>query len=381
VHLDASATTSSVITIDGFRRLIATLRADGFTTVGPRQREGSIGLAPFDDPGELAWGWRDQQEGGLYRLEATPDATLEGFTVGPDSWKRYLYPPRLELLSARMTDSAIELLETVESTPRYALIGVRPCDLAAIEILDRVLNTPPFVDPVYVERRQAALIVTMNCVRAGATCFCTSQGTGPRARGASDLALTELDFAAETRYLAEAGSERGRALLDQLPSAPATPADLALADRRTSEAARQMGRFLENERLPEILTASLDSPIWDEIATRCFNCKNCTLVCPTCFCVSIIDTTSLDGSTATRTRLWDTCHSLGFTYTHGGPTRSTPAARYRQWLTHKFAGWVDQFEVSGCVGCGRCITWCPVGIDVTVEAARLRTAAAGGVLR
>jgi ferredoxin len=370
-----------VITVDHFERLIAELQADGFTTVGPRQRDGAILLEPFDAPRDLAWGWRDKQEAGHYRLKASTEDTLEGFTVGPDAWKRFLYPPRLELLSAQMKDGVLELPERRESPPRYAFIGVRPCDLAAVAILDRVLGTPPFTDAEYIARRNAAFVVAMNCVRAGGTCFCTSQGTGPRARAGFDIALTELDRGDGPRYLAEAGSPQGRALLDRLQPPPATPRDVALADRRTRDAASQMGRFLQNEKLPEILYASLDSPIWDEIATRCFNCKNCTLVCPTCFCVSVTEQTSLDGGSATRTRLWDTCHSRSFTYIHGGPTRPSPAARYRQWLTHKFAGWVEQFGTSGCVGCGRCIAWCPAAIDVTAEAARLRTAAPGGVTR
>jgi len=369
---DAGPATPTVITAEGFRRLILALQADGFTTVGPRQRDGAVRLEPFDDPGDLAWGWRDEQEAGHYRLKASTEDTLEGFTVGPDAWKRFLYPPRFELLSARLKDDTLEFPERREAPPRYAFIGVRPCDLAALAILDRVLGTPPFTDFEYVARREAAFVVTMNCVRAGATCFCTSQGTGPRARTGFDLALTELDRVDGARYLAEAGSPEGRALLERLQGPPATPRDVALADRRTRDAASQMGRFLQNEKLPEILYASLDSPIWDEIATRCFNCKNCTLVCPTCFCTSVEDASDLDGAGAERWRRWDSCFTMDFSYTHGGSVRASARSRYRQWMTHKLATWIDQFGSSGCVGCGRCITWCPVGIDITEETRAIR---------
>jgi sulfhydrogenase subunit beta (sulfur reductase) len=108
------------------------------------------------------------------------------------------------------------------------------------------------------------------------------------------------------------------------------------------------------------------------VASRCLGCANCTLACPTCFCASVSDTTDLEGETAARVRRWDSCFTLDHSYIHGGSVRASLRARYRQWLTHKLASWIDQFGVSGCVGCGRCITWCPVGIDITEEVAAIR---------
>ena len=109
---------------------------------------------------------------------------------------------------------------------------------------------------------------------------------------------------------------------------------------------------------------------------RCLTCGNCTMVCPTCFCTTTEDVTDLTGDHAERWRHWDSCFDLDFSYLHGGPCAPRARSRYRQWLTHKLGTWHDQFGSSGCVGCGRCIVWCPVGIDITEEAHALRAGAA-----
>ena len=108
------------------------------------------------------------------------------------------------------------------------------------------------------------------------------------------------------------------------------------------------------------------------MAERCLACGSCTSVCPTCFCVTTEDFTDLAAGLSRRVRRWDSCFSVDFTYIHGGNVRTSIAARYRQWLTHKLGSWHEQFGTPGCVGCGRCITWCPAGIDITEEAGVLR---------
>jgi ferredoxin len=137
-------------------------------------------------------------------------------------------------------------------------------------------------------------------------------------------------------------------------------------------AAEHMGRRLDTAQLPEILLRNQTHPRWDDIADRCLACANCTLACPTCFCSNVEDTSDLTGDHAERWRTWGSCFTLEFSYHTGGYVRSSTRARYRQWMTHKLAGWHEQFGTSGCVGCGRCITWCPVGIDITEEARTLR---------
>jgi ferredoxin len=167
------------------------------------------------------------------------------------------------------------------------------------------------------------------------------------------------------------GTDRGADVLARVPVSPATAADLAGRDRVISSAEAAVGRRLETDGLAELLDRNLDHPRWDEVADRCLACGNCTLVCPTCFCSDVSDTTDLAGEVERR-RTWASCFDLDHSYLHGGPVRSSTSSRYRQWLTHKLSTWWDQFDTSGCIGCGRCIAWCPVGIDLTEEAAAIR---------
>jgi ferredoxin len=259
--------------------------------------------------------------------------------------------------------------EPVDETP-LAFIGVRACELHAIEIQDRVFTGGRYVDRDYAARREDAFLVAVNCFEPGGTCFCTSMGTGPRAESGYDLALTEL-LDGEHRFLVDAGSERGADVLVALPSRPAAEEDVAAANAAVESAAARMGRTMDVTDIRDLLAGNLEHPRWDDVAERCLTCGNCTLVCPTCFCSAVEDETDLTGE-ASRWRVWDTCFSVDYSYIHGGSIRPSSRSRYRQWMTHKLGTWHDQFGSSGCVGCGRCITWCPVGIDITEEVAAIR---------
>jgi Fe-S oxidoreductase len=144
------------------------------------------------------------------------------------------------------------------------------------------------------------------------------------------------------------------------------------ADQLVSEAAKKMGRAMNTAGIKELLYKQIDHSRWEEVASRCLTCANCTMVCPTCFCTTVEDVSDVTGEHAERWRKWDSCFNLNFSYIFGGSLRRTVKGRYRQWMTHKLASWIDQFGVSGCVGCGRCITWCPVGIDITEEVRAMR---------
>jgi sulfhydrogenase subunit beta (sulfur reductase) len=216
----------------------------------------------------------------------------------------------------------------------------------------------------------------VNCGEAGGTCFCVSMDTGPKARAGFDLALTELLDGDDHRFLVEVGSAAGGAVLAGLPHGGASADDLARR-RRSARTASRMGRKLDTDGLKELLQSNPTHKRWDDVAKRCLTCANCTMVCPTCFCTTVEDHSDLTGQTAERVRKWDSCFTLDFSYIHGGSVRLEARSRYRQWMTHKLASWIDQFGTSGCVGCGRCITWCPVGIDITEEAAAIRATRAG----
>jgi sulfhydrogenase subunit beta (sulfur reductase) len=358
---------------EGLDALVAELRRRGYRVVGPTVRDDAIVLDEIASADDLPHGWTARHEAASYRLERRDDEAVFGWAVGPHSWKQELLPPRVRLWrAAAPTDGAAPTI--VEEPPPerpLALLGARSCDLHAIAIQDRVLLHGRYVERDYALRREGAFVVSVNCGEPGGTCFCTSMGTGPRAEEGFDLSLTELVDGAH-RFLVEVGSDRGREVLAALPVRPADDADRTAARRLTDDAAAAMGRSLETTGIHELLAANLEHPRFDEVAERCLTCGNCTLVCPTCFCTSVEDVNDLTDGAAERWRSWDTCFSTEYSHIHGGSIRRSPRARYRQWLTHKFGTWFDQFGTSGCVGCGRCITWCPVGIDVTEELAAIR---------
>jgi ferredoxin len=362
---------SAVVEPAALDDLIGALRRRGFRVLGPTVRDGAIVYDELGSAAELPVGWTDRQEAGTYRLERREDDARFGYAVGPHSWKQFLFPARLRLWRAKANGGApVVEEEPLDETP-LAFIGVRACELNAIAIQDKVFTGGNFVDRDYAARRGGIFVVAVNCGEPAATCFCVSMDAGPRVEQGYDLALTEV-LEGEHRFLVEAGSPAGEEVLAELSSRPAEEADRAAATAVVDSAAARMGRAIEHPDIRDLLVDGLEHPRWDEVAERCLTCGNCTMVCPTCFCSSVEDTTDLTGTETARTRVWDTCFSLDYSYIHGGSVRTSARSRYRQWLTHKLGTWHDQFDTSGCVGCGRCITWCPVGIDITEEVAALR---------
>ena len=362
----------AVINREALQFLIDVLVANGYQVMGPTVRDGAIVYDRIASVPDLPEGWTDRQEAGRYRLERRDDAALFGFAVGPHSWKRFLHPPIQTLWEARTGEDGLAITTANEPPPKFAFIGVRSCEIHAIAIQDRVFCEGPYPDPVYSVRRQDAFIVAVNCAQAGGTCFCVSMQTGPKVESGFDLALTELLDENVHEFLVEVGTTIGAEVLAQIPHRPASDAHRAAADAVVAQTATQMGRTLETDGIKQLLQGNPNHPRWDEVADRCLSCGNCTMVCPTCFCTTVEDHSDLAGQSAGRVRKWDSCFTMDFSYIHGGSVRKTARSRYRQWMTHKLASWIDQFGTSGCVGCGRCITWCPVGIDITEEAAAIR---------
>jgi ferredoxin len=352
----------------GLEALVSELRRRRYRVIGPTVRDGAIVADEITAAADLPAGYGDDQRPGHYRLRPGDDGAVFGFASTAVSWKPFLLPPDDVLWRAATQDGGFTIVPTPAPRRRLALFGLRPCDLAAVRVLDRVLVDGPHPDRTYAGRRARALLVAVNCSTPAPTCFCTSMGGGPRAESGFDLSLTELAGSSAGRFLVEIGSETGRSIVEALPVRSPTVADLVEAHRVTDEARR---RIADRPGLADVrarLAAGADDPHWDVVAERCLACGNCTAVCPTCFCTAVEDTTDLTGAEARRTRRWDSCFSVDFSYLHSGPVRISRSARYRQWLTHKLSWWWDQFGTNGCVGCGRCVTWCPVAIDLVAEA-------------
>jgi ferredoxin len=365
-------TASAVLDRDGLDALVTALVGQGRTVVGPTVRDAAIVLAELTSADALPFGWGVELEAGRYRLVRREDGAAFAHSAGPQSWKNFLHPARERLWSAdRTPEGEVSLTPEEPAAPDYAFLGVRPCDLRAIAIQDRVLTGGRYEDSGYGARRRRALLIAVDCVEPGATCFCMSTGGGPAADPGYDLALTEVVDGEGHRFLVRVGSEEGARLLEEVPHRGADTATETTARESVDAARDRMGRSLPPVDLRTLMGESVDAERWDDVAARCLTCGNCTMVCPTCFCTTTEEVTDLTGDHTERWQHWDSCFDLDFSYLHEGPVRSSGKSRYRQWLTHKLSTWYDQFGSSGCVGCGRCITWCPVGIDITEEVAAL----------
>lgn len=347
--------------------LIEELRRNGYTVIGPRIDQGAIVYEEIDDLSDLPIGWTDEQSPGRYRLNETSRERYFEYAVGPHSWKKFLFPPRVPLMETKRTCDGWTMKDIPVEPTKFAFLGARACELAAIAIQDNVFLSKTYTDSIYQSRRQDNFIVAVNCKTAASTCFCTSMDTGPRCTTGFDIVLTEI----ENGFLIETNSEVGASMVRSLPGSIASAEQIDEAELALKVPLHKISRRMETKDLKEKLLNQLDNPHWEDIASRCLGCTNCTLVCPTCFCHSVEEVTDLTQDRIVRERQWDSCFNLAFSHSGGGSVRNDIQSRYRQWMTHKLAYWIDQFGSSGCVGCGRCITWCPVGIDLTAEVATL----------
>lgn len=367
IRLEVGATVA--LPKEEFNPLLQTLQQAGYQTIGPRLKDDAITYGEIARAEELPIGYVSQQEAGKCRLIQTGSDLYFEATPGPHTWKQFFFPPRSTLFKTIKENGSWRTELEADQSPSLALIGVRPCELAAIQVQDRVFLRDDWNDPLYRRRRQSAFILAVECLRPCDTCFCASLGTGPGVETGFDLRLTEL----EDVFLVKIGSEAGRMMMNGLRWHPASAFWLTQAQSALEQARLSMPRSLPNpETLPDLLLENLEADHWAEVGKRCMSCANCTLVCPTCFCWDAVEITDLKGDITRRERVWDSCFNPEYSYVFGGNTRPNTRARYRQWLTHKLGSWMHQFGVLGCVGCGRCITWCPAGIDITAEVAALR---------
>ncbi len=363
-----------LVGLDGLDAIIAKLKDGGYRVIGPRFDHGAIVHGEIAGTADLPRGRRDVQAPGAYRVEERRDGALLGFAAAAHPWKPLLLPALVTLWTARRDGAGMAVERAREELPRLAFFAMRPCDLAALRILDRVLLQRAFTDEDYRRRRAGLFVVAANCTDPASTCFCTSMGTGPRSKGGHDLAITELTGTGAPRFAVEIGTRAGAELMSSMPSRAMRQEDRDALREAQERAVASVARRVETDGLPEWLAANPDHPNWREAAGRCLTCGNCTAVCPTCFCTTSREVTALAGDRTEHQRLWDSCFTSGFSYIHGGTIRASAAARLRHRVNHKLGAWHAQFGTAGCVGCGRCTTWCPAAIDMTTEICMMRDA-------
>ncbi len=348
------------------QQLFNVLEDRGYQCIAPGVRGDSIVYGPLRDSAKLPWGYSDKQRPGQYQLTKTGgDERAFAWSNGPSSIKPFLFKQQEILWRVNKAENGRLHFQPEPATTAQALIGVRPCDIQAMLVQDKVFLNDNHIDPRYQGRRANLFTVVVNCSYASGNCFCVAAGYGPKAEHGFDVAMTEL----HDGFVVRAGSDNGKSVLQSLDLKQASPAHVAFAEESIMQAKKDQQRDIPSpENLRNGLLAQQYHPRWDHIAERCTSCGTCTQVCPTCFCHKKVDFPALDGSGAEHLREWDSCFSEQHSYVHGNVVNKDKRSRYRQWLSHKFVHWLEQYAViSGCVGCGRCITWCPVGIDVTEE--------------
>jgi sulfhydrogenase subunit beta (sulfur reductase) len=344
--------------------LLDELIKSGYQCIGPQVQDNAIVYQTLSKVSQLPKGVTQSQTPGQYTLQVSDQEHFFAWANGPQAIKPYIFSPQETIWqSTAKVSGGFEYTEVMPENEKLAFIGVRSCDIAALYIQDKHFLQEQIKDPYYAVRRQNNFIVAVNCTHPADTCFCASTGDGPEADYGYDLALTEIP----NGFLIHAHSPNGNQVLDALNLKEADSQQVKTGTEMIEQAARQQQRSLPSKNLQATLFANLQHAQWEDIAERCLSCGNCTAVCPTCFCHSQHDEAELDGITSRHVRQWDSCFTPGHSYIHGITIRAATSHRYRQWLTHKLGGWHEQYGRSGCVGCGRCITWCPVGIDMTAE--------------
>ena len=352
---------------DALQTLLNALQQSGFRVLGPAHENGVVGIDEISSIEQLPQGIHTQQSPGRYQTTEQDDPRFFAFQHGSDSWKRYLFPPRRLLY-----ELGPDLIATSHPQPAskpMAFLGVRACDLAALQIQAQVFA---HADPAYVQHLEESFVIGVHCQSAATTCFCSSANSGPDFASSTylDLVLTELLDQDGHYFIANPRNERAAALMEQLGLGEAKERQRLLIDEQLDNTREEIQTRLHSDSRT-LLRDHPDAARWDHVAERCLACSNCTAVCPTCFCSDVEETTDLSAQKAQRWQVWDSCFNQRHSYTHAGTVRASTRARYRQWLTHKLSSWHDQFGTSGCTGCGRCITWCPVGIDLTAEVAAI----------
>ncbi len=328
--------------------LVAHLVGHYDEVIGPVVHDGVIRLRPIRSADELPTGYVDVQETGSYLLEHTGSRRRFAHGPGPDSLKAIVHPPEVPVWTMRRRDGSLVVDPALQPTVSRAVIGARACDVRALAILERTQTGGPHVDPTFAANRAGLFVVAVDCEQPAPTCFCDTAGGGPVAEDGFDLALTELEGPRAVTYLVRAGSDDGRSLVERLHLAPAPDDHVRIAREYRAQARQQFIRVMPESA--ETAVRDPDHPRWDEVADRCLTCGNCTAVCPTCFCTDMDDRVELDGTTATRTRIWDTCFSLEYSHLGEGALRASRRARFRQWLTQKVGTWHEQFGETRSVG-------------------------------
>lgn len=335
--------------------------------IGPQVCDGAIVYDSLTDVSQLPRGAREEQLPGSYKLKTLNSNQFFLWANSMQAIKPLLFKPHETLWYVKKKDGSLHFEPNDQKEKPVAIFGARACDIAAMVIQDKIFTQDKYININYQRRRENLFVVGVDCTYSSDNCFCVSAGGSTEVKDNFDIAMTEL----EDGFIARFKTDKGKKLLKSLKLKSATEEQQQKAKSLVEKAAKYQTKKLPEVDLKKVLFENLEHKNWDRVAEKCLACGNCTLVCPTCFCHDEFDVPSIDGQTSEHIKAWDSCFTSRFSHLSFGSVRHEIREYYRQWLTHKLGSWFDQFGTSGCVGCGRCITWCPVGIDITREASNI----------
>lgn len=314
------------------------------------------------------------REGDFHQFNRIEDVKRVDFSFQNTrlSPKSVVYPQSMRMFEYTLDEEkadAHQLKESEREDLPCAVVGIRPCDAQAFRIVKKNFDTPEYRDPWWVKAYEGTTLVGLGCTAPCASCFCTSVGGGPYSEKGLDVLLYDLG----ERYLARTLSGKGEAFLEKLPGGAAADGGAEKeAEGLAAEAEGKIKSRVPTDKLKDKeITALFDAPFWEEVAFSCINCGTCTYLCPTCWCFDIQD--EVQGKEGDRIRNWDSCMFPLFTlHGSGHNPRDEKVQRVRQRFMHKLKYYVDKYgEGVQCSGCGRCVRYCPVNIDIRRVAERM----------
>ena len=273
--------------------------------------------------------------------------------------KEVFFPQSETMFRYEKAGNEARITSTEGVERKRVILGARPCDIQAVSLIDQVFSGKEYTDVYYANKRDATTVIGMACNHPLSTCFCTSMKGGPFAREGSDLFLIDLGEA----YLVELHTEKGTAFSQNKFLKKAGPNDLNLAKEIEEKASKRTDASLPVEGIDKKLDQMVENPFWEKVQEKCLGCRVCTYLCPTCHCFDIVDEALTNKGQ--RVRNWDSCLSTLYSLeTSGHNPRPTNRERTRQRIMHKFNYFPKNFDQIACVGCGRCILYCPAGFDI-----------------
>ncbi len=291
-----------------------------------------------------------------------PDFTFRNTRLSP---KFLVYPQSERMFEYALENKSPDAMILKEASKDYlpqAIVGIRPCDAHAFQIVRVNFDNPEYRDPWWVQRFEETTLVGLGCNGPCSTCFCASVGGGPFDEKGLDALLFDLGGS----FLARALSEKGETFLDKTgKESQASESALEKAEELAEAAAEEIASEVPTESLrTKAVKEVFEAPFWEETAFACINCGTCTYLCPTCWCFDIQD--EVHGSAGDRIRNWDSCMFPLFTlHASGHNPRDRKVQRVRQRFMHKLKYYVDKYDKGvQCSGCGRCVQHCPVNIDI-----------------